>query len=108
MKHRILVRDARKFTLHQTYSLSEGVKNIDELSWSSDSLYLAAVCTNEGMICIRRVEDSKWKCLIDLGDGRKGVGLLHFSWSPDARHILTTSTFYVQQLLLCYIMEVFF
>ena len=37
------------------------------------------------------IDNPDWKCKIDEGS----AGLLHANWSPDSRHILTTSDFHV-------------
>jgi hypothetical protein len=54
------------------------------------------------------MDNPEWKCKIDEGS----AGLLHAHWSPDSRHILTTSEFHViilvtilQQNYLCYLLN---
>ncbi len=67
-----------------------------DIKWSSDSEFILCSLGKRNLIQVFSIENPEWKCKIDEGS----AGLSQVNWSPDSRHILTTSDFHVSLALL--------
>ena len=60
--------------------------------WSPDSDFVLCSLSKRNLVQVFSLENPEWKCKIDEGS----AGLLKVNWSPDSRHILTTSDFHLR------------
>ena len=68
--------------------------NFIALKWSYDSDFILCSLNKRNIVQVFSLENPEWKCKIDEGS----AGLIQVNWSPDSRHILTTSEFNVLYL----------
>jgi hypothetical protein len=62
-----------------------------DFKWSKDSDFILCSLNKRNIVQVFSLENPEWKCKIDEGS----AGLIQVCWSPDSRHILTTSDFNV-------------
>ncbi|KXJ16324.1 WD repeat-containing protein WRAP73 [Exaiptasia diaphana] len=84
--YRLIVRDVQTLQILQLYTCLDNIQNIE---WSSDSLYIMCAMHKRALIQVWSLEKPDWTCKIDEGS----AGLAGARWSPDGRHILTTADF---------------
>lgn len=83
---KLIIRD--KSTL-ETINVFTCLDTINYIEWSHDSDFILCSLNKRNIIQVFSLENPEWKCKIDEGS----AGLTQVSWSPDSRHILTTSDF---------------
>ncbi|KAK3701374.1 hypothetical protein QZH41_008742, partial [Actinostola sp. cb2023] len=84
--YRLIIRDVQTLQILQLYTCLDNIQNIE---WSSDSLYIMCAMYKRALIQVWSLEKPEWTCKIDEGS----AGLVGARWSPDGRHILTTADF---------------
>ncbi|CAH8548320.1 unnamed protein product [Schistosoma rodhaini] len=85
----VLSSNANTLQIFQIYSCVDIVQNI---LWSADSLFILTILKHRGIVQIFSLENPDWTCKVDEGS----AGLLSAVWSPDSRHFLTTTDFYLR------------
>uniref|UniRef100_A0A3Q0KCX1 Putative wd-repeat protein n=1 Tax=Schistosoma mansoni TaxID=6183 RepID=A0A3Q0KCX1_SCHMA len=88
-QHKVFIRIANTLQIFQIYSCVDIVQNI---LWSADSLFILTILKHRGIVQIFSLENPDWTCKVDEGS----AGLLSAIWSPDSRHFLTTTDFYLR------------
>ncbi|VDP39323.1 unnamed protein product [Schistosoma curassoni] len=88
-QHKVFIRITNTLQIFQIYSCVDIVQNI---LWSADSLFILIILKHRGIVQIFSLENPDWTCKVDEGS----AGLLNAIWSPDSRHFLTTTDFYLR------------
>ncbi|CAI2728854.1 unnamed protein product [Schistosoma spindalis] len=88
-QHKVFIRITNTLQIFQIYSCVDIVQNI---LWSADSLFILTILKHRGIVQIFSLENPDWTCKVDEGS----AGLLNALWSPDSRHFLTTTDFYLR------------
>ena len=73
----------------QVVQLFSCVDKISSLEWAPDSEYILCGLYKRPMVQAWSLSQPDWTCKIDEGP----AGIAYARWSPDSRHILTTSEF---------------
>lgn len=73
----------------QVLQLFSCLDKISYIEWALDSEYILCGLYKKPMIQAWSLTQPEWTCKIDEGP----AGIAHARWSPDSRHILTTSDF---------------
>ena len=73
----------------QIVHLHMNKETIEHIEWSCDGQYVLCAMYAKGLVQIWSIDDPDWTCRINEGI----AGLVSARWSPDGRHILTTSDF---------------
>ncbi|XP_024393514.1 uncharacterized protein [Physcomitrium patens] len=84
--YRLVIRDVVSLKVVQLYSCLDKISYVE---WAPDSEYLLCGLFKRAIVQAWSVSQSEWTCKIDEGS----IGIVHARWSPDSRHILTTSEF---------------
>ncbi|KAK8945666.1 hypothetical protein KSP40_PGU011334 [Platanthera guangdongensis] len=84
--YRLVIRDLDSLKVVQLYSC---VDKISYIEWASDSEYILCGLYRRPMVQAWSLTQPEWTCKIDEGP----AGIAYARWSPDSRHILTTSEF---------------
>ncbi|RLN42181.1 WD repeat-containing protein WRAP73 [Panicum miliaceum] len=84
--YRLVVRDVLSLKVVQLFSC---VDKISSLEWAPDSEYILCGLYKRPMVQAWSLSQPDWTCKIDEGP----AGIAYARWSPDSRHILTTSEF---------------
>ncbi|CAI9091979.1 OLC1v1027103C2 [Oldenlandia corymbosa var. corymbosa] len=84
--YRLVIRDVLTFKVVQLYSCLDKISYIE---WAKDSEYILCGLYKRPMIQAWSLTQPDWTCKIDEGP----AGIAYARWSPDSRHILTTSEF---------------
>ncbi|KAL8224046.1 hypothetical protein R6Q57_019521 [Mikania cordata] len=84
--YRLVIRDVASFKVVQLFSCMDKISYIE---WAQDSEYILCGLYKKPMIQAWSLAQPEWTCKIDEGP----AGIAYARWSPDSRHILTTSEF---------------
>ncbi|CAH9098054.1 unnamed protein product [Cuscuta europaea] len=84
--YRLVIRDVLSMKVVQLFSCLDKITYID---WALDSQYILCGLYKKPMIQAWSLSQPEWTCKIDEGP----AGISYARWSPDSRHILTTSEF---------------
>jgi len=84
--YRLVVRDVVSLKVVQLFSC---VDKISSVEWAPDSEYILCGLYKRPMVQAWSLGQPDWTCKIDEGP----AGIAYARWSPDSRHILTTSEF---------------
>ncbi|XWS36981.1 hypothetical protein CRYUN_Cryun19dG0004000 [Craigia yunnanensis] len=84
--YRLVIRDTLSFKVVQLFSCLDKISYIE---WALDSEYILCGLYKRPMIQAWSLTQPEWTCKIDEGP----AGIAYTRWSPDSRHILTTSEF---------------
>ncbi|KAK8489787.1 hypothetical protein V6N11_046854 [Hibiscus sabdariffa] len=84
--YRLVIRDTLSFKVVQLFSCLDKISYIE---WALDSEYILCGLHKRPMIQAWSLTQPEWTCKIDEGP----AGIAYARWSPDSRHILTTSEF---------------
>nr|AGT21477.1 WD40 repeat-like superfamily protein [Tarenaya spinosa] len=84
--YRLVIRDTFSFQVVQLFSCLDKISYIE---WALDSEYILCGLYKRPMIQAWSLAQPEWMCKIDEGP----AGIAYARWSPDSRHILTTSEF---------------
>ncbi|XP_051143651.1 uncharacterized protein LOC127260049 [Andrographis paniculata] len=84
--YRLVIRDVLTFKVVQLFSCLDKITYIE---WALDSEYILCGLLKKSMIQAWSLAQPEWTCKIDEGP----AGISYARWSPDSRHILTTSEF---------------
>ncbi|EPS70438.1 hypothetical protein M569_04319 [Genlisea aurea] len=84
--YRLVVRDVLTLKVVQLFSCLDKISYIE---WALDSEYILCGLFKRPMIQAWSLSQPEWTCKIDEGP----AGISYARWSPDSRHILTTSEF---------------
>ncbi|KAK9993842.1 hypothetical protein SO802_023545 [Lithocarpus litseifolius] len=84
--YRLVIRDTLSFKVVQLFSCLDKISYIE---WAVDSEYILCGLYKRPMIQAWSLTQPEWTCKIDEGP----AGIAYARWSPDSRHILTTSDF---------------
>ncbi|CAN6478016.1 unnamed protein product [Victoria cruziana] len=84
--YRLVIRDVASLKVVQLYSC---VDKISYIEWALDSEYILCGLYKRPMVQAWSLTQPEWTCKIDEGS----AGIAYARWSPDSRHILTTSDF---------------
>ncbi|EOY22790.1 Transducin/WD40 repeat-like superfamily protein isoform 4 [Theobroma cacao] len=84
--YRLVIRDTLSFRVVQLFSCLDKISYIE---WALDSEYILCGLYKRPMIQAWSLTQPEWTCKIDEGP----AGIAYARWSPDSRHILTTSEF---------------
>lgn len=84
--YRLVIRDTISFKVVQLFSCLD---KISYIQWALDSEYILCGLYKRPTIQVWSLTQPEWTCKIDEGP----AGIAHARWSPDSRHILTTSDF---------------
>lgn len=87
--YRLVIRDALSLKVVQLFSC---VDKISYIEWARDSEYILCGLYKRPMIQAWSLSQPEWTCKIDEG----AAGIAYARWSPDSRHILTTSDFQIR------------
>ncbi|XP_066926151.1 WD repeat-containing protein WRAP73-like [Clytia hemisphaerica] len=85
-QYRLVIRDVKSLQIKALFTCLD---NINHIEWSADSMFLLCAMYKRGIIQVWSLENTEWTCKIDHGS----LGLVYARWSPDSRHILSTSDF---------------
>lgn len=86
VQFRLIIRDINSLEVTNLFTCLDTINCIE---WSADSEFILCSLNKRNLVQVFSLENPEWKCKIDEGS----AGLTRVSWSPDARHILTTSDF---------------
>ncbi|KAL4178609.1 hypothetical protein AMTRI_Chr13g83120 [Amborella trichopoda] len=84
--YRLVIRDVLSLKVVQFYSCMDKISYIE---WALDSEYILCGLYKRPMVQAWSLTQPEWTCKIDEGC----AGIAYARWSPDSRHILTTSDF---------------
>ncbi|CAH9090720.1 unnamed protein product [Cuscuta epithymum] len=84
--YRLVIRDVLSMKVVQLFSCLDKITYID---WALDSQYILCGLYKKPLIQAWSLSQPEWTCKIDEGP----AGISYARWSPDSRHILTTSEF---------------
>ncbi|KAK6912385.1 WD40 repeat [Dillenia turbinata] len=84
--YRLVIRDIHSLKVVHLFSC---VDKISFIEWALDSEYILCGLYKRPMIQAWSLTQPEWTCKIDEGP----AGISYARWSPDSRHILTTSDF---------------
>ncbi|XP_078442429.1 transducin/WD40 repeat-like superfamily protein [Wolffia australiana] len=84
--YRLVIRDVASLKVVVLFSCVDKISNIE---WAFDSEYVLCVLYKRPMVQVWSLSRPEWTCKIDEGP----AGISSARWSPDSRHILTTSDF---------------
>ncbi|KZV41070.1 hypothetical protein F511_14046 [Dorcoceras hygrometricum] len=84
--YRLVIRDVLTLKVVQLFSCLDKITYIE---WALDSEYVLCGLYKRPMIQAWSLTQPEWTCKIDEGH----AGISYARWSPDSRHILTTSEF---------------
>ncbi|KAL0400997.1 UNVERIFIED_CONTAM: WD repeat-containing protein WRAP73 [Sesamum latifolium] len=84
--YRLVIRDVLTLKVVQLFSCLDKITYIE---WALDSEYILCGLFKRPMIQAWSLAQPEWTCKIDEGP----AGISYARWSPDSRHILTTSEF---------------
>ncbi|KAL6321721.1 hypothetical protein AAG906_031233 [Vitis piasezkii] len=84
--YRLVIRDVLSLKVVQLFSCLDKISYIE---WALDSEYILCGLYKRPMIQAWSLTQPEWTCKIDEGP----AGIAYARWSPDSRHILTTSDF---------------
>lgn len=84
--YRLVIRDVVSLKVIQLYTC---VDKISYIEWALDSEYILCGLYKRPMVQAWSLTQPEWTCKIDEGP----AGIAYARWSPDSRHILTTSEF---------------
>lgn len=84
--YRLVIRDVLTLKVVQLFSCLDKITYIE---WALDSEYILCGLHKRPMIQAWSLKQPEWTCKIDEGP----AGISYARWSPDSRHILTTSEF---------------
>ncbi|GFZ15156.1 transducin/WD40 repeat-like superfamily protein [Actinidia rufa] len=84
--YRLVIRDVLSLKVVQLFSCLDKISYIE---WAQDSEYILCGLYKKPMIQAWSLTQPEWTCKIDDGP----AGIAYARWSPDSRHILTTSDF---------------
>lgn len=84
--YRLVIRDVVTLKVAQLYVC---VDKISYLEWALDSEYILCGLNKRPIVQAWSLTKPEWTCKIDEGL----AGIAYARWSPDSRHILTTSEF---------------
>lgn len=84
--YRLVVRDVHTLKVVQLFSCLDKITYIE---WALDSEYILCGLYKRPMLQAWSLAQPEWTCKIDEGP----AGISYARWSPDSRHILTTSEF---------------
>ncbi|CAF0741516.1 unnamed protein product [Didymodactylos carnosus] len=87
--YRLIVRSSSTLEIINLFAC---IDTIDKIEWSYDSRLILAGLLKRNAVQIFSLDNPEWKCKIDEGS----AGLCSVHWSPDSRHILTTSQFHLR------------
>ncbi|RWW76630.1 hypothetical protein BHE74_00015268 [Ensete ventricosum] len=87
--YRLVIRDVVSLKVIQLYSC---VDKISYIEWALDSEYILCGLHKRPVVQAWSLTQPEWTCKIDEGP----AGIAYARWSPDSRHILTTSEFQVR------------
>jgi WD40 repeat protein len=90
VQFRLIIRDLNSLDVLHIFSCLDTITYIE---WSNDSEFILCSLNKRNLIQVFSLENVEWKCKIDEGS----AGLNQVNWSPDSRHILTTSDFHVNR-----------
>lgn len=89
VQYRLVVRDVNTLQILHLYTCLDQIQQVE---WSSDSLFILCAMFKRGLIQVWSLEQPDWHCKIDEGS----AGLVASRWSPDGRHILNTTEFHLR------------
>ncbi|KAG6415977.1 hypothetical protein SASPL_123398 [Salvia splendens] len=84
--YRLVIRDVHTLKVVQLFSCLDKITYIE---WALDSEYILCGLYKRPMLQAWSLAQPEWTCKIDEGP----AGISYARWSPDSRHILTTSEF---------------
>lgn len=84
--YRLVIRDLLSLKVVQLFSCLDKISYIE---WALDSEYILCGLYKRPVIQAWSLAQPEWTCKIDEGP----AGIAYARWSPDSRHILTTSEF---------------
>ncbi|TXG70541.1 hypothetical protein EZV62_005476 [Acer yangbiense] len=84
--YRLVIRDTHSFKVVQLFTCLDKISYVE---WALDSEYILCGLYKRPMIQAWSLSQPEWTCKIDEGP----AGIAYARWSPDSRHILTTSDF---------------
>ncbi|ONK73503.1 uncharacterized protein A4U43_C04F32290 [Asparagus officinalis] len=84
--YRLVIRDVVSLKVLQLFTC---VDKISYIEWALDSEYILCGLYKRPMVQAWSLTQPEWTCKIDEGP----AGVAYARWSPDSRHILTTSEF---------------
>ncbi|KAL5033176.1 hypothetical protein BDV3_000189 [Batrachochytrium dendrobatidis] len=86
LDHRLFVRNTETL---QIVALFKCLDSIQDIGWSSDSVYIFCTSFRLGNIQVFSLTDETWTAQMDEGL----AGCVAVRWTPDARHLLSFSDF---------------
>lgn len=89
VQNRLVVRSTKSLQVTQVFSCQYAIQAVE---WCSDSSLVLCAMFKRSVIQIWSLSQPTWCCKIDEGT----AGIIGFSWSPDARHVLTIAEFHVR------------
>ncbi|XP_066547165.1 WD repeat-containing protein WRAP73 [Amia ocellicauda] len=89
VQYRLVVRDVNTLQVLHLYTCLDQIQQVE---WSSDSLFILCAIYKRGLVQVWSLEQPDWHCKIDEGS----AGLVSSRWSPDGRHILNTTEFHLR------------
>ncbi|KAG6497513.1 WD repeat-containing protein WRAP73-like isoform X1 [Zingiber officinale] len=84
--YRLVIREVVSLKVIQLFSCVDKIRYIE---WALDSEYILCGLHKKPVVQAWSLTQPEWTCRIDEGP----AGVLYARWSPDSRHILTTSEF---------------
>ncbi|KAH1139058.1 hypothetical protein GLYMA_10G194400v4 [Glycine max] len=90
--YRLVIRETVSFKVVQLFSCLDKISYIE---WALDSEYILCGLYKKPMIQAWSLTQPEWTCKIDEGP----AGIAYARWSPDSRHILTTSDFQLRLIV---------
>ncbi|XP_020222888.1 WD repeat-containing protein WRAP73 [Cajanus cajan] len=90
--YRLVIRETLSFKVVQLFSCLDKISYIE---WALDSEYILCGLYKKPMIQAWSLTQPEWTCKIDEGP----AGIAYARWSPDSRHILTTSDFQLRLIV---------
>lgn len=89
VQYRLVVRDVNTLQILHLFTCLDQIQQVE---WSSDSLFILCAMFKRGLVQVWSLEQPDWHCKIDEGS----AGLIASRWSPDGRHILNTTEFHLR------------
>lgn len=86
VQFRLIIRDINTLEVVNIFTCLDTINFIE---WAPDSEFILCSLNKRNLVQVFSLENPDWKCKIDEGS----AGLIRVNWSPDSRHILTTSEF---------------
>ncbi|XP_074583847.1 uncharacterized protein LOC141839894 isoform X2 [Curcuma longa] len=90
--YRLVIREVVSLKVIQLFSCVDKIRYIE---WALDSEYILCGLHKKPVVQAWSLTQPEWTCRIDEGP----AGVIYARWSPDSRHILTTSEFQLRLIV---------